>query len=167
MNEFRASNQEPRTALTIREKFGYLPFPLPYILEAEGEDFMFEVVERLGGRGLSIPLSGTPAPRSVLVRELGEEKARRLAMLLGGMGIIRLDVPTMRATQARAAEVRIIHARACGQTVAAIAISEGMTERGVYKALDRAKRAGVTPTTPMLRDPRRVIPSPKRRHCGG
>lgn len=152
---------------TVRERYGYLPFPLPYILEAEGEDFMFEVIDRLGGRTVRPPKAiltpGRPVYDTIIVRELGVEKGERLTKVLSDtLGLIRVSMPTMRTTQARAAMVRMVHARAAGRTVSAIALSEGVTERAVYKALARAQEEGISPATPIIRDPRKVIPFPKR-----
>lgn len=128
---------------TPREKYGYLPAILFHILEAVGEDVMLRLVTACGGVRLSI--TNEPRDDSRLVQAVGKDAALKIHARLATEHIKYFDVPIMSKRLERERHRRILAMRGDGIKVCDIALHMGMTERGIYKALERARDTGPDP----------------------
>jgi hypothetical protein len=125
------------TVLTPRERYGYLPAPLFFVLEAAGEEAMLRLVAACGG--IRLALGRVPGPESTLARAVGLDAARSIQARCAAAHVRHFDVPLMTRTLERRRQEHILELRAAGVKVAEIARRVGMTERGVYGALARAR----------------------------
>jgi hypothetical protein len=136
----------PPARPTYRDTYGYLPVVCVRLLESgnDGEELMARVVARLGGVTVRVPVKLSAAHR--LVEALGPIDAERVWRVWrgeGAAGEIRIDVPRMTAAQTRARDRRLLSLVTGGVTVSEAARRFGLTERGAYLALSRAREAGL------------------------
>jgi hypothetical protein len=125
------------TEPTLRQRYGYLPAALVLVLEAVGEDVMLRLVAGCGGT--RIWLARPPRPDSRLALAVGMDDAMAIHQAVAAKGITHIDVPLMTRTLERDRQQRILTLRAEGTRIADIARTVGMSERGVYLALARAR----------------------------
>ncbi|MBI2235401.1 MAG: hypothetical protein HYU60_00325 [Magnetospirillum sp.] len=123
--------------LSPRQKYGYLPAVLFHVLDAAGEDVMLRLVTTCGGTRVYI--GSEPAADSRLAEAVGLEAARRIYARLAAEHIKHFDVPIMSKRLEQQRHRRILAMRQESVKVADIALQLGMTERGIYMALARAR----------------------------
>ncbi len=133
---------------TLRERYGYLPHVLRLVLEAAGESAMMRLWTVHGGiRVFPITLRQTmPVEAEAIIKMMRKEH------------LIHIDVPTMIHALHFARQRRIEEFRSEGMPIAEIARTVGMSERGVSRALARARaRRGETlPPRKIARTPQTV-----------
>ena len=120
---------------TLRERYGYLPNVLRLVLEAAGESAMLRLWSAHGGiRVFPMTLRQTmPVEAEAIIKMMKKEH------------LTHIDVPTMIHALQYARQQRIEELRAEGMLIADIARTVGMSERGVCRALARARaRRGET-----------------------
>lgn len=124
--------------LSPRQRWGYLPAPLMQILDATSdEELLWRVVGRAGGRQMRVPTRLTPDNQ--LVKTLGAADAERVWTVWRQAGLIQVTVPAMTSALARERGRRLLSLVDAGCTVHEAARRCGLTERGAYKALARAR----------------------------
>lgn len=121
--------------LSLRERFGYLPASLVMVLESAGEQAMLDLVRTLGGKRLA--LGRRPGRHHPLTLAVGLDAAQTIQQTFSNHHIPFIDVPVMAHAQLQAKQNAIKSMRRKGATIAQIAKTYAMTERGVYLALSR------------------------------
>jgi len=125
------------TSPSPRQKYGYLPAVLFHVLDAVGEDVMLRLVATCGG--IRINIGSEPTEGCRLADAVGVGAAKAIYAKMASEHIKRLDVPIMSKRLEQQRLARILAMRAAQVKVADIALQLGMTERGVYMALARAR----------------------------
>ena len=108
-----------------------------HVLEAVGEDAMLRLVERAGGTRIWI--GRPPGEGHRLTEAVGQQAALKIHARLAAEHIKQIDVPVMAARLQKARRCRILAMRGERIKVADIARALGLTERGVWKALAKAR----------------------------
>lgn len=130
---------KPRS-LSPRQRWGYLPASLMMVLEATGdEELVWRVVGRAGGRQMRVP--ARLAPDSQLVQSLGGADAERVWTVWRAAKLLQVNIPVMTTALALERGRRLLSLIEGGCTVHEAARRCGMTERGAYKAIARAREA--------------------------
>lgn len=123
-----------------RHRFGYLPAPLMMVLEATGdEELVWRIVGRAGGRQMRVPTRLTADTQ--LVQALGGADAERVWQVWRDARLLQVTIPVMSTALALRRGARLLSLIEGGCTVHEAARRCGMTERGAYKALARARDA--------------------------
>ena len=98
---------------------------------------MLRLVERCGG--IRILVSRAPGENHKLTEAVGLDAALMIQARLAAAHIKHFDVPRMFGRLQQARRNRILAMRAEGVKVADIALALGLTERGIWKALAKAR----------------------------
>lgn len=122
---------------SLRQRYGYLPAVLVHVLEAAGEDAMLRLVAFHGGTRVAV--TREPSADHPLALAVGLEAALAIHARLRANHVKHIDVPLMTRTIERQRRRRILTLRQEHTKVADIARAIGMTERGVYMALAKAR----------------------------
>lgn len=124
-----------------RHRFGgYLPSGLMTVLEATGdEDLVWRIAARAAGRDISVPVTLTASCE--LVEALGPTDGARAWEAWRKKGAMKIYVPMMTTALALRRGQRLLSLVEGGCTVYEAARRCGLSERGAYKAMARARKS--------------------------
>lgn len=130
------------TTPSYRDRWGYLPAVLVTVVEAAGDEVMLRLVSACRGREITVPARDDHVESSVLGQAIADPVAAYAVVhALRAQGYSRVAVPMLGHAWALQRRRHIEQLRRDGATIAAIAQRVGMTERGVWAALARARAA--------------------------